>query len=276
MPTVMSPFEAEDYRSYLLSLCELLPRERGFRSRLARAAGCQASYFSQVLLGRSHLTEDQLLALAVHLSLASSETEVLLLLLRLEKAGTELLRSHLARQIAALKEQRAALQSRVHASAPAQSDLQLAAYVASWPPSAIHLLTSDPSHRSIESIAKRLNLPDDKVRATLDLLQQSGLVSKVDGKSGTEWHFKEGSTHLPKESIFQPTLQMSRRGLAARSIALNPPDAIHFSSVFTADAEALIDIARRIGDVVESTHAVIRNSGTSQLACMCIDLFEIV
>lgn len=268
----MNPFEIKDYRAYLLHLCEQEEAPRGYRAQLARAAGCQASYFSQVLNQRCHLTEDQLLGIAGFLELTTLETDSLLLHLRKEKAGTKELRRYLEASIVKLKESQREMSNRLDAKAGVTDPEVIATFFASWIPSTVQLLTSSPDFRTAEKIAQRLNLPLEKIKETLLFLQRSGFVERT----GNEWAYKSGNLHIPKDSPYQPAVQSTRRELAARSIALNPKEAVHFASVFTIDRKDFAEIREQFLKAIEKAHKTIGGSGTEQLACVCVDLFEVI
>lgn len=267
----MNPYEYNDYRIYLKVVCEV-SATRGTRASLARAAECQASYFSQVLKGKVHLTEDQLLGITAFLNLEKHEIEHLLLLLRWQKAGTPRLRQYLQTLIQQSRKARANLAHQVNAENVVDNEEYLGVYFNSWIPSVIHLLTSSPSYQTPEAIAERLHLPLKKVKETLKFLELAGFVEHHQKK----WTYKRGSIHLTKESPWQPTMQLTRRELAARSIAVNPEDSIHFSSVFTMDEKDLEEIRKMMRQSIEKSHKIISDSGTEKLVCMCMDLFEVI
>ena len=267
----MSPFDFKTYREYLKAVCQHSP-ERGAKAAMARAAGCQASYLSQVLQERVHLTEDQLLGIIKYIDLGKQETEFLFLLLRLERAGTTELKNYINQQIEHAEKSREDLSNKIGTEYTVQSIQNLSMYFSSWIPSAIHLLTSSDDHKTVEAIAKRLRLPTKKVRETLKFLEQAGFVKRIPGG----WDYANGSMHIPKASAVQTTLQTSRRELAVRSIQLNPENEIHFSSIFTLDQEDLEKIKKLAGQLVEKSHSIIRNSGTEKLACICLDVFEVL
>jgi uncharacterized protein (TIGR02147 family) len=268
----MSPYGFSDYRSYLKALCALETSQRGFRARLSRAAGCQASYFSQMIQGRVHLTEDQIIGIAFDLDLAPDETEFLLLLLRHEKAGTKKLKEYIEKQIQRSKLEYQNLKNRVVAKGTVPMHEVLGVYFSSWIYSAVHLLTSSEETQTVEAISSRLHLPATKTKETLEFLQSSHFVEK----KGLRWIYKSGAIHIEKCSPFQPAVQMTRRELATRSIALNSGDAVHFSSLFTIDEADFHKIRELLSKYVEASHKQIERSGTSRLACMCLDLFEVV
>lgn len=267
----MRPFDHSSYRAYLLELCDH-PEARGLRKQLSAAAGCQPSYLSQALHGRVHLTEEHLAGIAGFLRLKAEEAEYLLLLLRAEKAGNKVLRDMLEAQKAKLLAKQKNLKNRVGAGAAPMSEADIGLYFSTWIPSAVHLLTSDPAYGHAEKIAERLRLPAAKITETLRFLEKLGLVAH--GKKG--WAFARSGFHLPKDSPWQSAFQASRRELAARSIALNPRGATHFSTMFTISPEDLRKLEQLTADFVSSAHQRIHASGTESLAAICIDLFEIV
>lgn len=267
----MSPFDFNDYRSFLNATCEHHTALRGYKAALARSAGCQASYFSQALKGKVHLTEDQLMGVALHLKLPPYQIDHLLLQLRFEKAGTEKLKNHLKNAIKDSKERNLDLQNRVAADQQIENPEILARYLATWIPSTIHILTSSENFQTAEAIAKRLCLPSAKVTESLHFLEKIGFVERT----SKGWKYKGGNIHLPKNSPLQPNLQLIRRDLAGRSIALNSQENIHFSSLFTIDEADFMKLKDLFANAIEKSHRLIERSGTAQLTCMCIDLFEV-
>lgn len=268
----MTIYNYSDYRSYLNAFCQAENAPRGLRAALAREAGCQASYLSQVLKGRVHLTEDQLLGIASHLELSAAETEHMLLMLRFEKAGTAKLKTHLQKAITLSQREQMNLKNRIVADELTQDHEALGIYFSSWIPSAVHLLTSSSHTQTIDSISARLNIPTAKTKETLIFLERFGFIERQDQR----WVHGKRSLHIPKNSAFQIAAQTTRRELAARSIALNPADAFHFSSVFTIDELDLKELKELFAKLVEKSHKIIQKSGTNRLACVCMDLFEVV
>jgi uncharacterized protein (TIGR02147 family) len=268
----MSPFEFKTYREYLRALCKQPSSERGFQASLAKAAGCQASYFSQVLQEKAHLTEDQALGVAERLEFSKQEVEHFLLLLRFEKASTPKLRHYLESRIHhSLKESRKVGQ-KVPANKTLLKEEDIGRYFISWIPSAVHLLISNSDYGTAKAIAQRLNIPIKTVEESLEQLAGLEFIEKRDGK----WFYKGGSVHVPKDSPWQPMMQTARRQMASRSIALNPEDAIHFSSVFTISPGDVEEIKRLIKPFLDKSHRLVQKSGTEELHCLCLDFFPVI
>lgn len=268
----MNIFDFTDYREFLRELSSQEGLPRGFQASLARAAGCQASYFSQILKEKVHLTEDQALGIAEHLSFSVAETDFFLLLIRLAKAGTPKLKNYLKQTLEKAKRQQTDLSARVGAQKIVHTDQQLGQYFASWIPSAVHLLTSSKEFQKIDKIAQRLSLPEGKIKETLQLLQEMALVEK----QGDQYSYKGGTMHISKDSPWQSAMQTTRRHLALRSIAVNTEDSLHFSSIFTISPAEQEEIKKLLGSYVQKSHKLIQNSGTENLCCMCLDFFTVI
>ena len=266
----MNIFEFESYRDYLIHLSQGPDSIRGIQAKLARAANCQASYFSQALKGKTQLTEDQALGIAEFLEFSVTQTNYFLLLLRYEKAGTQKLADFLKNQIRAIKQDELSLVNQVGVAKKRFKDEDLAVYSRSWIYSVVHILTSTPG-MTTESIASRLSLPKETVMNVLKELGEMGFVTKT----GAIWKFAGEGVHVPQDSRWHQSLQLSRRSLIERSITLNSSDSTHFSSVFTIDPKDFLEIRKSIGAFVHKSHETIYASGTSDLACLCLDLFKI-
>jgi len=267
-----NPLQYSEYRRFLNDACTSEQTPRGYRAALARAAECQASYFSQVLRGKAHLTEDQLLGIGNFLQLKMPEIEFLMLLLRHEKAGTPKLKKHLSTSIEKLRREQLNLKNWLDAESLDLNHEVLLQYLSTWIPSTIHLLTSSPEFRTPARIAQRLSLTPEKVTDTLAFLEKYNFIEK----EGGQWKFKSESRHLEKDSPLQHLLQAGRRELASRSLAQGSPASMHFSSVFTLNEKDLEEIKNIMTRAIERSHKLIRASGAERLACMCIDVFEVV
>jgi hypothetical protein len=81
-------FEASTLLEFLNNLLDIRRHVRALRTRLAEAAGCQASYLSQVLAGTATFSVEQLRGIARYLELQPVAWEYLRELGILARAGT--------------------------------------------------------------------------------------------------------------------------------------------------------------------------------------------
>jgi DNA-binding MarR family transcriptional regulator len=267
-----NPFQYNEYRRFLNDICASEHAPRGYRAALARSAECQAAYLSQVLREKAHLTEDQLLGIGNFLELKLPEIEFLMLLMRHEKAGTPKLKKYLNSSIEKLRREQLNLKNWLDADSLNLSHEILLQYLSTWIPSTVHLLTSSPEFCTPAKIAQRLSLTQDKVSETLFFLEKYGFVER----EGSQWKFKSGSKHLEKDSPLQHLLQVGRRELVSRSLTQGSPASMHFSSVFTLSEKDLMEIKDVMTRSIERSHNLIQASGTEKLACICIDVFEVI
>lgn len=264
-------FTYQSYREFLSDLSLDENTKRGFQSRLAKAAGCQAAYLSQVLKQRVHLTEDQLLPIAEDLGFSAAETNYVLLLLRYEKAGTPNLQLYLKQGLATIRSDQNKLSAHANPDRIVRLEEELTKYFASWIPSVIHLLTSSENYRTVDRIAERLKLSKKVTKETLNFLLKMEWVKKIN----QDYHYASGSVHIPKESPHHSSMQTTRRVLALNSIAIDSQDSVHFSSIFTISKDAFVELNSLVSNFVQKSTKVIHASGTEDVYCLCLDLFQI-
>lgn len=268
MPTL---FEYNDYKSFLKDYLHAPERKRGDHAALAKAVGCQAAYLSQVVNGTLEFTEDHAYRLTVYMEFSSLEAEYFLILVRAARAGTLDLKTYLEERRLEILRKKDEISSRISAQRASLSEKELRSYFCSWIPSTLHLATSVPAYQSAEILARRFNLPLEKIKETLHLLKDLGLVHYKNEK----WEFVSGSLHIPRASSINSIHQITRRHQAIRSIENSSPDDIHFSSIFTIASSDLAEIREILLKSVESTHRAIHSSGSEEVYGMCLDFFKV-
>lgn len=101
----MTFFEEEDYLEIIRMQMREFGRKRGYQTQLAREAGCQVSYFSQVLSGRAQLSMEQAAGLAAFWKFDELKTDYFIALVALHRAGTQALKDKITRDIQRLRSQ---------------------------------------------------------------------------------------------------------------------------------------------------------------------------
>src|SRR4051812_18991374 len=101
----MDIFAYLDYRVYVRQRIRLLPSSHGQFTKLAHALGMHTTSVSQVFRGHKMLTPEQGCALAAYFQLNDLETEYLLTLVQLERAGTPLLKNTLQKKRESIRAQ---------------------------------------------------------------------------------------------------------------------------------------------------------------------------
>jgi uncharacterized protein (TIGR02147 family) len=265
-------FTFQDYRAYLRSLVYAPETKRGYQVAMAKAIGCQAAYLSQVIKGKSEFTEDHALKLAQFLRLSPPGIEYLVLLVRQSRASSPALREYLEQRRIELSKDQEEVKSRVNSKTFAADESTLFRYFSSGLPSLIHMATSSEKLRTVEALATRFRLPPARVGEILAFLEEINLVEK----KGSHWRYASPPLHFPRESAINIVHQLGRRNQAMRAIEENDPNDLHFSSVFTLDAETYAKLKTDLLDHIESSHRRIHAGGTTEVYSMCLDLFRAV
>ncbi|HEX7673153.1 MAG TPA: TIGR02147 family protein [Bdellovibrio sp.] len=231
-------YDFKDYKAYL-TFAEEARRgyERGFRSKLAEALGCQSGYISHVLNGNAQLSLEQTLKVAKFLNLKATEQKYLLLLVERARAGTRELQTHFDEELKSLKEQHLNIQSHV-GDAKELSAADQAVYYSSWHYVATHVLVSLQGYDDAKTIADALKIPEDIVGQVLLFLIQADIVRESKGT------LKPGLTqvHLNRDSSVIRQHHTNWRIAAIQSLMSNNKNDLHYSTVSTlskADAEKL-------------------------------------
>ena len=194
----MKVYEFSDYRDYVTKTVRSLPKSgRGEYLKIAKHLGIHTSTLSQVLSGLKHFTLDQACALSDYMGLGELETQYLLLLVELERAGTERLRSTLKKQLSKLKEQGREL-SKIIPGKRELSGEEKAIFYSNWFYTGIWALTSIPGFQTADAITKYFGLPKILVNQVISFLVSTGLCVEEGGtlRPGTTYVHLEGDSPL--------------------------------------------------------------------------------
>jgi uncharacterized protein (TIGR02147 family) len=263
-------FGFDDYRAYLRSLIESKGSKWGLQAKLSKAAGCQASYLSQVLRERAHLTADHVLGLGLFLKLADDEIEFFLKLVEKEKAATPVLKKFLKRQLDETRKHRDDFKHRFKAETVSSVEEQ-ACYYSSWHWMAIHILIGIEGFGSVEAIAKKLSLDRPFVRASLERLEQMGFAVQVDGK----WTNTRKNIHLPKESYMTAMNHSNWRQKAIIDSQQRTPGSLHYTALQSISRSDLERFKGIFLDAVEKSRSLVIESGVEEMVCLNCDVFVV-
>lgn len=249
-------FEYYSYKDYLESKIRSFEKDgRGVRQRMAKSAGCTASYLSQVMRGKPHLTLEQSEEINRYLGHTKTESQYFLLLVQFAKAGTQNLKAQLKEQIEAIRSERFNLKKRLQKSENIEKENQHI-YYSSWIYAAIHVMLSIPQFNQPHLIAAHLNLPINMVANVIEFLREAGLIEK--GSSGFKHSGKHW--HLERQSPFIQRHHINWRSQALQSVEKNLIDDIHYSNVMAfaeKDAEKIKEILiaalAQIRDVIKDS-----------------------
>lgn len=202
-------FDFEDYREFL----RWAMGEKGLSgSGLARFANVTPSLVSSVLKGDRDLTPDQAVAAGEFLGLDDLETEFLLTLLELARAGNDRARGFRRRRMKSLR-QEAWREIVMGADTRTLTVDEKYVYYSDWSYSAVRMLTAVPRFREPTAIANHLELPVAHVEGVLEFLVEIGFC----GKEGAKYFATSASPDIKRsDPVTRKHLQNCRQITASR------------------------------------------------------------
>jgi uncharacterized protein (TIGR02147 family) len=276
---VVSVFSFKSYKEYLRAKLAEQSAVRGYQARMAEAAGCQPSYLSQVLTGKTELTPDHAASLALYLGLHGLDLDYFLNLIHYSRATSLVGRQLFEKKMEEIQSTYRKLSERlsrqenstaIEIAGDADSTLK-AEYFSSWTWTAVHIATSLPAFNTTALISKKLKLPAERVQHILETLTQWGLVTLRDG----QWSFAKSGFHLASDSPMTEPNHLNWRSRAVNDIQLGRPESLHYTSVFTMRRSDFDRIKEILIKAIEETRGVIGPSEPEVTYSLLCDAFEV-
>ena len=262
----MNIYEHNSYASYIETIIK--QGSWGIQSKIAKAANCQASYLSQVIKKKAHLTSDHAMGIAIYLKLSTDETEFFLKLVEYEKAGP-ILKKFIHQRLNEMKQIRNNLSIRYQAPNLIGSEAQFY-YYSSWHWSAIHILVS-AGFNTLERLSQRILLPIEVVKSTLVGLEQIGLIKHKNGI----WSELNKSIHLPSDSHLTGVNHWNWRQRAIQDAQFQNNTSLHYSSVQSISNSDFHKIKELMLKMIDQSRNIITDSVGEDGFCLNCDFFRI-
>lgn len=264
----MNIFFAQNYREFIQSEIEANRSLRGYKSRLAKAAGCHSSYLSQILKEQAELTLEQAINLSQFWKLDEAQAELFLSMVLRDRAGNQRLRAFYERQIQRAREAKDFAKSSTDSVLPAEV---ANTYYSSWHYAAVHTLALTNEHTTPEKIAARLRLSEATVAEALAALERFGILVK----EGEGWRSSEGRHYLPKTSPFNAGNHVQWRQRAISNIYASDPASVHMMMLGTTGHAGLAKVKAKIADCVADIRGIIEESPKEEAIAICFDVFPV-
>jgi uncharacterized protein (TIGR02147 family) len=265
----MTVFEFRDYKSYIQQLADQSPL-RGYKTKIATAAGCQRAFVSQVLNGKAHFTSDQAIKLCHFWQFRELEIEYFMELVQFAKAGTQELRSYSASRLKELRSRHSELSVKFKSTGKL-SEHEQSIYYSSWQYSAIHVLTSIPSFQTERALANRLQIPEVQIARLLSELEAMNLVTKRAGR----WKPTERNLFLPRQSHMNHAHHANWRLQALADVQKNSNTSVHYSTLHALSRQDVEVLRTKILDFIQESKTIVEPSPEEEMVCLCIDYFEV-
>jgi uncharacterized protein (TIGR02147 family) len=265
----MNIFDYTEYKPYLKDLVAQASVKRGLKTKLAMAAGCQKSYFTNVLNGDFHLTPDHAFSLSRFLNHDEDEQNYLITMINHEKAGQRKYRSYLRLKLDQMQENRRKLASLVKNNKKYSEEIY-SEYYSSWMYCAIHVLTSIPAYQSAPAISSKIAVDVGVVERILKQLELFGLVSR----SGDKWMIANHSLHIEENSPYVLFHHGNWRSKALDSARFKNPDDLHYTSVFSLSDRDFATLREMLMEFVRKKRSLIAASPEEAMVSFNFDLFR--
>lgn len=244
---------------------------RGARSRLAGFLNCQTGYISQVLSKDVHFSLEHSIKLNTFLEHDEEESHFFMLLIQLERAGSNDLKKYYKGQIKDILKSRSEVKSRINEDG-ILSEKDHMVYYSQWYYSAIHVLVSINGFQTKSKIKERLNLDTQTINTVLTFLEINKLIINKKGI----YNIGPSRIHLGKDSPIITKHHTNWRLEALKSLESNYSEVdIHYSSVMTLSKVDAIKIKDILLNSIEQVEPILIESREEDIFSMCIDLFKV-
>ncbi len=263
-------FHFQSYLQIISHFVEINQDERGYRSRLAEAAGVQSSFLTKILSGAAQPTVEQGFGLSRFWNLHPLEEEYFLTLLQIERASEINYKSHLQTKLAELRRISAENFRWKDPSSDLENHERQALYYSSWLYGAIHFLLTIPKYQSVENLAVRLNMSLPQIRTILEDLKSADLAERVQN----HWRAKTKNLHLSKTSPFASVYHSQWRQKAIEDLSAKDYENIHYTTLYTMSVSDHNQLKQMILDFIQKTRDVVISSPEEELYCFTCDFFK--
>lgn len=261
---MLNPYKYEDYRSFINAYVNHI-KERGTKSKLAEAAGCQLSYLSQSLKGSVQLTEDHLFGISKFVGLDSKGTEYVSLMGRAERASSRQLRKHILSRMAEMQSEDKVLSNSLGLNKMRSKFQQK--YYSTWYYSAVHIALSIPAFRNQPALIKALDLTPDALMSVIEFLIEIGAIERYENYYRT----KEHNIHIPGDSHLHISYNLAWRSFMNQRLQVQNPSDLHYTAIHSLSESDVSELRALIIDFIDKSRKIVAPSDEENLAALTID-----
>jgi hypothetical protein len=143
-------------------------------------------------------------------------------------------------------------------------------YYDCWLYQALHMLSQCDGPNTLSSLAQSLSFPPERCEEILLDLIRMGLVEQRQGS----YACTQQNLHLAKTSPSVRRLHTVWRIKTSEMIAASKElPGFHYSSLFTSDAHALVQLKELTARYLEESRKIIIQAPTQKVGVMCVDLY---
>jgi uncharacterized protein (TIGR02147 family) len=267
----MNLYNFSDYKKYVNDRFISGPkRGRGQYRKLSEHLNLSTVAISQVFKGSRDLSPEQAWKTASFLLLSPEESEFFLLLVEKARAGTKELRNHFENKMQQKQKEKNQLGNLIPTEKEFSEEAK-AVFYSDWKYSAIRLASSIPHNNTVEGLAKRLLISEEKVREILQFLLEHNLCKQE--KNG--YSLGAQSTMLPTSSPFINNHRRNWRIKALESMGSNEERDLHYSALASISKHDREKLRKAFLEMIMKFVEEAKNSPAEELFCLNLDWFRV-
>ena len=265
----MDIYNYKNYKNYLKKILSTTGKSRGRRLQLAKFLNCQSGFISQVLNGSTHFSLEHSIKISDYLAHTKDEKHFFMLLIQKEKSGTVNLKNYYKHQLDEISRSRKVIKNRIEVQTTLSKEHHNE-YYSHWYYAAIHVLVSIPQFQTVDSICERLSINRALALKCLSFLERTQLIKKEGEK------FKIGSQriHLNNDSNLVSQHHTNWRLEAIKSLELNDPKKLHYSSILTMSRKDAIVIQEELLKSLAKIETIFAPSKEEDIFSLNIDFYK--
>ncbi len=266
----MTIYEFDNYKKFIKKWIFLQPKAgRGLYRKMAMQVGVSTTLISQIFNGDKELQLELASDLADFIGLSESETQFFFLLVEYQRAGHMRLKKKIKTKIDQERERAQDLRAKLKKDV-ALPEVVRSVYYSHWLYTGIRNLSAVEDFRSLDAIAKHLQLPHEEVRRVIDFLVQHGLCVLESGKLSVgpqRTHLESDSPHVSRHHQnwrlqgFQKMLKQDEKNL------------FYTGPMSLSDADAA-KIRQEIPQFIQRIQEIVHPSPSETVRCLNVDWFS--
>jgi len=271
--TGVQVYEAGHYQDYIRQLLAegTATRPKSTKKSLALHLKCHSTFISHVLAEKAHFSLEQAVRFSDYYGLSSEETDFYLDLVNRDRAGDHATRDVYESRLGRAREQWMSISGRLKET-DRLSDDEAADYFENWLLQTVHLACLLPDCSDALAIAERLGMAPERIAVAIRLLEEMGLVTRVDGG----YQLVNRRLHLDKNSPTFKRYHASWRAKILHDVSTRSRlDGIHYTSLVTVSRAKVDEIRKLILDHIESTRSEFVDSTPEELYLYSLDFYQV-
>jgi uncharacterized protein (TIGR02147 family) len=267
----MAIFESSNYRIFLNNrMKKLQVSGRGVKTKLAEHLNINSTMISQILSGTKDFSIEQAIKVAQYLGLQKLETDYFIILVQIERAGTQDLKHYYLEKRNQLRKDSLKLANRIQ-SDKELTDLERSIFYSSKIYSSIHLFTSLGKGKTLDEILERFDLKRNRAREIISFLLSAGLIIDKNGI----YHMEGKSTHVEKGSPFLLNHHINWRIKSVDKAERLSAEEMMYTGNFSLSKKDFLKVREELVQSLQRVIDTVKESPAEELANLNIDFFWI-